>query len=372
MMSSWMIGGRPGPDPLAPVRAAVNDGRPGDALQAVDGILATSADAAVWLQATQVRAELLVLVGRWAEAISSLQAAREEERAAGRPANAAVLGTAEAQVYSMINDLSQATIALISAANDFGAAGDTANQIRVQLQTAVAYATGGQPQTTRQIIDDCLRSARKLNDPGLIAEVLYQDVAFHQATGQGDAARALAEEGLQAADRSPNQLTRIQFRVALGPMLASSDPLRMTALLSEAEGLAAQLQDPGVAGPNQLLVAQGWKLAGRVNDSLRCAQSALNSFRAVSDWVLYMDAGLFIADLYGPQARQHAQEYIDWAGETGGPGAQAEALTQLGQLAYARGDQGSARADWQEAVNLLQGAGIQVPQQLSVAIGNLG
>jgi tetratricopeptide (TPR) repeat protein len=280
--------------------------------------------------------------------------------------------SAKAQVYIAQNDVASAIEAFLSASDDFGAAGDRPNQIMARLQTVPLYAGAGQSHNAAQVVEECVAAARAVGDPGLLADVLYQRGTFQYASGQPDAAKQTAEEGLQVADRSPNVIAQIQFRVAVASAPTGYDPTRSAALLSQAEALVAQLPDPQVAGANSLAVAQGWKAGGRADDSLRCAQAALGQFGAVSAWPLYINAGLFIADLYGAQSRQYAQEYIDLAGRIGGPGGQAEALVQLGQAAFQRGDRASTRAIWQEATAVLHNAGLPVPQQLSNALTSLG
>ena len=129
------------------------------------------------------RAEALAQVGLAADAFSLLQNTRGQERAAGHAGEAGQLSMAESTLRIASGDAQAAMLALIEAANDFGDAGQDANQIGAQLQLAVAYSMTSHPDQARELLADCLAAALDLGDPGVLAEVRHQEGSFLAATG---------------------------------------------------------------------------------------------------------------------------------------------------------------------------------------------
>ena len=192
--------GEPGAEPLAAMRAAQIAGRLADALQASEAVIVTAADPSAVVEAVMARAEALAQVGLAADAFGLLRSTRDKERAAGRPGGAAKLSMAESALHMAAGEMSAAKSALIEAANDFGAADDHADQIRAQLQLAVAYSMTSEPDDVRQILAGCLAAAQQLGDPAVLAEVRHQEGSFLAGTGADPVASF--EDGLQMADRS--------------------------------------------------------------------------------------------------------------------------------------------------------------------------
>jgi len=168
------VPGIPGSGPMAGLRAAYLAGRPADVLQAAEAVIVTSTDPAEVVEAVTVRAEALAQIGLMADAFSLLQSTRGKETAAGRPGAAAKLSMAESALRMASGDAQAATSALVQAANGFAAAGETANQIRAQLQLAAVYAMTAQQGRVRDLLGRCLTAARQLGDPEVLAEVRHQ------------------------------------------------------------------------------------------------------------------------------------------------------------------------------------------------------
>src|SRR6476469_5115303 len=156
------VPGIPGSGPMAGLRAAYLAGRPADVLQAAEAVIVTSTDPAEVVEAVTVRAEALAQIGLMADAFSLLQSTRGKETAAGRPGAAAKLSMAESALRMASGDAQAATSALVQAANGFAAAGETANQIRAQLQLAAVYAMTAQQGRVRDLLGRCLTAARQL------------------------------------------------------------------------------------------------------------------------------------------------------------------------------------------------------------------
>jgi tetratricopeptide (TPR) repeat protein len=339
-------------------------------------ILATPADPTVLAEATVVQANAIAELGDPAQASNVLQAARSREKDAGRPGSAATLSMAEAELQLASGEPQSVITTLTDAANDFGAAGDPSKQVRAQLQLASAYAMTQQPQVARQILDDCLAEAQQLADPALLAEVQQQEGSLQLGRGELEAAMGSFERGLQAADLSDDGAHRIQLRVSLAFVLASSDPARSATLMSEAESLARSQTDPLAGASGLATVAQGWRSAGRVEETLRCGDEALDRFRAAEAWPLLVSTGLALADVCAAAGRSdYGSRYVDTAVATarqiGGPAAEATALSTLGQYAIGRGDRQGGLNAFETAAGRLQRAGIPVPAQLSAAIAEL-
>jgi len=367
--------GTPEAGPLAAVRGAMAAGRPADVLQESEAILATATDPAVVVEATAARASALTQVGRPGDAFALLRSARDQQKAAGRPTVAATLSVAESGLRTASGDLPAAISALIEAANDYGAAGDMADQIRAELQLVTGYLMASQPDNARQVMSGCLGAAQRLGDPGVLAEVRHQEGSLLLATGADPVASF--EDGLRAADRSGSPVVQIQLRIDLGRALARQDAGRAVTLLSQAERIAAGLGDP-LAGANGLAaVGQGWWALGRANDGIRCADRALGLLDGAGAWPLMAGLAVSAADMSNAAGRRaDAQRYAGAAvaagGRIGGPGGQASVMVMLGEAAAQRGDRQTAHNAFGDAVRRLQAAALPVPPQLSAALSELG
>jgi tetratricopeptide (TPR) repeat protein len=368
-------GGGPGADPLSAMRAAVIRGRPAEVLQESETVIATATDPAAVIEAVGIRAEVLARLGMAAAAFELLRSTRDRQKAAGRPGRAAQLSMAQAALAMATGDMAGAMSALIEAANGFEEAGQPADQVRAQLQLAVAHAMAGQPDQVRQLLPGCLAAAQQLGDPELLAEVRHQEGSFLAATGS-DPVPAL-EDGLRAADGTANPMTQIQLRADLGSALARPDHERAVDLMSQAERLATPLDDP-LAGANGLATAaQGWWALERIADGLRCMEGALERLRRADAWPLLGRLTVAFADMCTAAGRpDEAQHYIDAALAAGrqlsGPGGEAEAMVMLGQTATQRGDQLAAQRAFGDAVRRLQAAGLPVPPPLAAALSDPG
>jgi len=363
-------GGAQRTDPLSAMRAAVVRGRPAEVLQESEAVIVTATDPAAVIEAVGTRADVLARLGMAAAAFELLRSTRDREKAAGRPGRAAQLSMAESALRLATGDMAGAMSALIEAANGFEDAGQPADQVRAQLQLAVAHAMAGQPDEVRQLLPDCLAAAQQLGDPELLAEVRHQEGSFLAATG-ADPVPGL-EDGLRAADAATSPLTQIQLRTDLSGALARRDPERAAGLAAEAERLAGPLDD-AVAGANGLATAaQGWWVLGRIADGLRCMEGALERLRRAEAWPLLGRWTVTFADLCTAAGRpDEAQHYLDaalGAGRQLGPGGEAEAMVLLGQAATQRGDGPAAQQAFGDAVRRLQAAGLPVPPQLSAAL----
>ena len=367
--------GEPGAEPLAAMRAAQIAGRLADALQASEAVIVTAADPSAVVEAVMARAEALAQVGLAADAFGLLRSTRDKERAAGRPGGAAKLSMAESALHMAAGEMSAAKSALIEAANDFGAADDHADQIRAQLQLAVAYSMTSEPDDVRQILAGCLAAAQQLGDPAVLAEVRHQEGSFLAGTGADPVASF--EDGLQMADRSANPAAQVQMRVDLGYALGGRDLSRSAALISQAESMAAALTDPLMAANGLATAAKGWWGIGRADDGFRCADQALGRLRALGAWPLFVQQAVVTSDMYTAAGRPaDAQRYLGEAiaagGRVGGPGGEANAMVMLGQAAMQRGDQMMAQQAFRDAVSRLQAAGLPIPPQLFASVNGPG
>jgi tetratricopeptide (TPR) repeat protein len=363
--------GEAGAEALTAMRAAIVAGRPADVLQACEAVIARATDPAVVVEAVIARAEALAQIGLAADAFGLLRSTRDKERAAGRPGGAAKLSMAESALHMAAGDMAAAKSVLIEAANDFDDADDTADQIRAQLQLAVAYSMTSQPDDVRQLLAGCLAAAQHLRDPAVLAEVRHQEGSFLAATG-ADPVESF-EDGLQAAERSANPVARIQLRVDLGYALGHRDLNRSAALISEAESIAAALTDLLTGASGLATAAQGWWGVGRAGDSIRCEDQALSRLRELGAGPLLVRQAVVTSDMCTAVGRpEDAQRYLGEAiavgGQIGGPGGEASAMVMLGQAAAQRGDQMAAQQAFRDAVNRLQAAGLPVPPQLSAAV----
>ena len=367
--------GAPPVDWRAALRAAVAAGRVADVLQAAEALIVTATDPAIVVEAVMARAEALAQVGLAADAFSLLQNTRGQERAAGHAGEAGQLSMAESTLRIASGDAQAAMSALIEAANDFGDAGQDANQIGAQLQLAVAYSMTSHPDQARELLADCLAAALDLGDPGVLAEVRHQEGSFLAATG-GDPVPSF-EDGVQAADRSANLIAQVQLRVDLGGALSRLDPSRSATLISAAQDLADAISDP-LTGANALATAaQGWWFVGRAADGLRCWDQALSQLRAVGEWIMLVRLAAVVTDLCTAAGRPgDAQRYLGEATavaeQTGGPAGAANVMVMLGQAALQRGDQARAQQAFGAAAGRLQAAGLPVPPQLAAAVGRPG
>lgn len=357
---------------MNPVRAAQLSGRPADVLRACEAALA-SADPAVITEAQAARAQALAQLGRAAEAFAGLDAACREQRAAGRPGEAAKLSVAESALKMASGDLPAAMSALVQAANDFGAAGDIASQIRAQTQLACAYAMASRPAAARQILDGCLSAAQRLGDGEVLAEVRHQEGALLAASDADPSASF--EDGVAAADRSGSPAARVRLRVDLACALAPSDISRPVSLLAEAEAVAAGATDPAEAAAGLMAVAQGWWAMRRADDGLRCASRALGLAQAAGAWPLAVGAAVAAADVCAAtgrpaQAQRFTSSALDAGGRVGGPAGEAEVMVMLGQASLTRGDRIAARGAFADAARRLRAAGLAVPPQLLAALGD--
>jgi len=369
------VPGIPGSGPMAGLRAAYLAGRPADVLQAAEAVIVTSTDPAEVVEAVTVRAEALAQIGLMADAFSLLQSTRGKETAAGRPGAAAKLSMAESALRMASGDAQAATSALVQAANGFAAAGETANQIRAQLQLAAVYAMTAQQGRVRDLLGRCLTAARQLGDPEVLAEVRHQEGLFLTAAG-GNPAPSF-EDGLQAADRSANQVVQVQLRVDLGGTLARWDPGRSAGLISAAETIASAVSDPLACANALATVAQGWWALGRAADGVRCSDQALAQLRAVGARVMLIRLAAVTADVCSAagrpdDARRYLGEAITVGEQVGGPGGAANVMVIVGQAALQRGDQVRALQAFRDAAARLQAARLPVPPQLAAAIGNPG
>jgi len=365
----------PGADQLAAMRAAILAGRTADILQAAEAVIVTAADPATVVEAVIARADALAQVGLLADAFSLLKTSYDKEHAAGRLDGAAQLRLAESALRMASGDTQAAISSLVQAANDFGDAGATANQIRAQLQLATVYAVTSQPDSVRQVLQGCLTAAQQLGDPGVLAEVLHQEGSFLMATG-GDPAQSFAD-GVQAADRSGAATARIQLRVDLACAVARADANQAATLIAAAQGIATALTDPLACANGLATAAQGWWAIGQAADCLRCADQALSQLRGAAAWPMFVRLAVVITDMCTAAGRsEDAQRYLGAAtaaGErVGGPAGAANVMVMLGQAAMQRGDRMSAQQDFRDAVARLQAAGLPVPPQLSAALANPG
>lgn len=360
---------------MAGLRAAYLAGRPADVLQAAEAVIVTATDPAEVVEAVTVRAEALAQIGLMADALGLLQSTREKETAAGRAGAAAKLSLAESALRVASGDTQAATSALVQAANGFATAGETANQIRAQLQLAGVYAMTAQQGRVRGLLGGCLTAARQLGDPEVVAEVRHQEGMFLAATGANPAPSF--EDGLQEADRSANQVVMVQLRVDLGGALARQDPGKSAGLISAAEGIAGAVSDPLACANALATVAQGWWALGRIADVVRCTDQALTQLRAAGAQAMLVRLAAVTADVCGAAGRpDDARRYLDeamTAGERiGGPGGAANVMVMAGQAALQRGDRIRAQQAFRDAAGRLQAAGLPVPPQLAAAIGNPG
>lgn len=369
------VPGASGSGPMAALRAAYLVGRPADVLQAAEAVIVTATDPAEAVEAVAVRAEALAQIGLMADAFSLLKSARDKEAAAGRPGGAARLSMAESALRIASGDAQGAISALVQAANDFAAAGESAMQIRARLQLAVVYAMTAQPNRVREFLAGCLGAAQQLGDPEVLAEVRHQEGLFLAATG-GNPVPSFTG-GLQAADRSTNQATQVQLRVDLGAALVRWDPARPAALISAAEGIASAITDPLACAGALGTVAQGWWSLGRAADGVRCADQALARLRAADAWSMLVRFAAVTADVCTAAGRpDDAQRYLSEAmtvaERVGGPGGPASVMVTVGQAAMQRGDRARAQQAFRDAAGRLQAANLPVPPQLAAAIGNPG
>jgi hypothetical protein len=367
--------GEPGAEPLAAVHAAYLAGRVADALQASETVIVTATDPAVVVEAVMARAEALAQVGLAADAFGLLRSARDKERAAGRPGGAAKLSMAESALHMAAGEMSAAKSALIEASNDFGAAADHADQIRAQLQLAVAYSMTSEPDQVRQILAGCLVAAQQLGDPAALAQVRHQEGSFLAATG-ADPVESFAD-GLRAADRSADPMAKVQLRVDLGYALGGREPSRSAALISEAESMAAELTDLLVGANGLATAAAGWWGVGRADDGFRCADQALGRLRELGAWPLLVQQSVVTSYMCTADGRpEDAQRYLGdaltAAARVDGPGGEAKAMVMLGQAASQRGDQLTAQRAFGDAVSRLQAAGLPIPAQLFAAVNGPG
>jgi len=372
---SQAVSGTPEADPLAPVRAAMIAGRVAEVLQSSEAVIVTATDPAVVVEAVMARAEALAQVGLSPDAITLLRSTREKEKAASRPDNAAKLSMAESALRMASGDMSAATTALIEAANDFGDASDTANQIRAQLQLAMTFAMTSQPDKVREILPGCVAAAQQVGDPGVLAEVRHNEGSFLAATG-GDPVASF-EDGLRAADRSTNPIVQVQLRVDLASATARWDPIRPAELITQAEGIATALADPLISANGLGIIAQGWWGLGRAADSFRCQEQALNRLREASAWPLFVRLAAVTADMYTvagrpADAQRCTSEALAVGRQVGGPGGEANVMIMVGQAAMQRGDRTAGQRAFSDAVRRLQAAGLPVPPQLSAALGAPG
>jgi hypothetical protein len=362
-------GTAPRPDRLAAMRAAVIRGQAADILQESEAVIATAADAGAVIEAVETRAEVLVRIGMAAAARELLRSTRDRELAAGHPGAAARLSLAESARAMATGDLAAAMSALIEAANGFDDAGQPADQVRAQLRLAGAHAMAGQAAEVRELLPGCLAAAQRLGDPGLLAEVRYQEGLFRAATGS-DPVPAL-EDGLRAADAAGQLAPQIQLRAGLGGALAGRDQARAAGLMAEAERLATPLDDPLAGAHGLAAAAGGWWALQRAADGLRCMDGALERLRRAEAWPLLGRQAVTFADMCAAAGRPgDARRFVDAALAAGrelGPGGEAEAMVLLGQAAMQRGDGPGARQAFGDAARRLRAAGLPVPPQLSCA-----
>ena len=361
--------------PMAALRAAYLVGRPADVLQAAEAVIVTATDRAEVVEAVAVRAEALAQIGLLADAFSLLRSIRDQEVAAGRPGGAARLSMAESALRVASGDAQGATSALVQAANDFAAAGETAMQIGARLQLAVLYAMTAQPDQARGLFAGCLAAAQQFGDPDALAGVRHQEGLFLAATG-GNPVPSFAD-GLQAADRSGNPITRIQLRVDLGAAQARQDPAGAAGLISAAEGIAGAVADPLTCANAFATAAQGWWSLSRVDDGVRCMDQALARLRSTDAWSMLVRLAAVAADVCTAAGRpDDAQRYLSEAStvaeRVGGPGGAASVMVMVGQAAQQRGDQARAQQAFRDAASRLQAAKLPVPPQLAAALGNQG
>ncbi|HUA46608.1 MAG TPA: hypothetical protein VMA77_15355 [Solirubrobacteraceae bacterium] len=364
-------------DALEATQAALLNGRWADALALADGAIADTSDPDVIVAATVARGTALAQLERPGEALGSLQMAREREQAAGRVVNAAELALAQAGLQVASGEPQSAIASLVDAADRFGAAGEAMSQVRARLQLAQVNAMTGQLQPAAQLTDACVDEARRLGDAALLAEACNQSGSLHLGAGQLDATVASLREGLDAAERSGEPGPRSQLRCNLAIAISGQDPTRADALVSEAEALARTISDQVGRAGVLATAATAWRTIGRAERALRCGEEAVAAFRTAAAWPALLGAEVALADFCSSIGRsdlsnRYAQDALAVADRFGGTQAQAMALSQLGQLAFARGDPAAARNAFGAAARRLREAQLPVPPPLSAALSQLG
>src|SRR5580692_4839800 len=114
--------------------------------------------------------------GQVAQALATLQQARDSAQAGGPGLSAQVL-VALATVQAAAGQGGDAMVTMQGAAELFSQAGDRASQIRALIQVASLQAAAGQFDVARGLVRSCLVTASQIGDNQLIAEV-------HLAAGQ--------------------------------------------------------------------------------------------------------------------------------------------------------------------------------------------
>jgi tetratricopeptide (TPR) repeat protein len=364
-------------DQLMALRAAAAQGSSDAVLQISEAVLATATDPSVVVETATVRAGALTQIGRMPEALSLLRASRDRLKAANHLTASASLCLAKAGLATSGRDAQAAAGALVEAANDFGLAGDTADQIRAEVQLAMLNAMASQVIPARQILDACLAAARQLGDAEVLAEVLHNQGVVLRSTGADPL--PVFEEGLQVVNAAAGPLppgSRIQLQVDVASAAAGRDPGRANSLLQEAQRAAAALPEPLAAATALAIVAQGWFGISCPLDGAHCGDQGLQVLRNLGAGPQFIGLAASLSDLCRAAGRQaDADRYLNEAlavsAPLGVPG-EANVMMMLGQAAMQRGDRQAAQGAFGEAARRLKAVGLPLPPQLVAILGNLG
>ena len=311
-------------------------------------------------------------------AMNALQQAKQRAQEGGGPALTAQVMAATASLHMAAGHGDDALTAMQEASDLFGQAGDQPSRVRALVQLASMRAAAGQANAALGLVRDCLAAASRLGDKQLITEVRAANGQLLLGTGNIPGAVDEFRAGLQTAAGLSDPIAQIQLRAFLAvAVFQSGDVVQANKLLTENARVARDMPNLVAAARALSIVCDALLAIRRPLDALNVGQEILAKLQSAGAKPQIIDATIALANLYALAGRPDdsakcAKQAVAAARETGGPAAAIPVLMRLGTMALQRGDRQAATDFLGQAKKQVTAAGLPTPPVLIQMLGQLG